>query len=557
MRRIVVIAAGMPGISCAARIKHLLPDCELNLVLPAPLPDQEPEGDRSNGDKATEQSDYEALRPYGISAMEARDIMPDLPQREITLSADRGRLTIRYTDLVVEAPAAVRLPHALQRVENVFAWPLPERNAPAAALHAALLASGEKNRAVIVTGNGLPALEAVCFVRQAGLKALWLRTGENAPDVEPHLLALILKRLGRDVACIPLPGVASGQLVCSLDGAGRRLERISPPGGDPADVSACLWTAPLMARHPLLREDGVTLDAFGRIDTVAEAAGLNLRFIGSGAAVPPALLAGGAVRAPVYPGGDEAAALSAALAVAGLRDSGDGGPFLPQGALRARALRSPDMFLACGGFTLAEAQALGRNAEQAVVSLFLPDSQAEASRLVLALIGDGKSRAPLGAQVLCLGRDSAAAEGLFAMALAALADGTRIETLMQRAWSGLPAGMLGNAAGVLADKWDTVVQGITPDEFLASRHAGAEFFTLDLRARAQWAGGCLPDAYNIPLPQLKKRLQDEVPRFTPLVLVCATGDEARATAVGLAAMGATDLYALDGGMDLWPYSLNQ
>ena len=66
----------------------------------------------------------------------------------------------------------------------------------------------------------------------------------------------------------------------------------------------------------------------------------------------------------------------------------------------------------------------------------------------------------------------------------------------------------------------------------------------------------MPGAYNIPLAQLKKRLQDEVPRFTPLVLVCAAGDEAYAAAARLAGLGATDLYVLDGGMDVWPYSLD-
>ena len=57
---------------------------------------------------------------------------------------------------------------------------------------------------------------------------------------------------------------------------------------------------------------------------------------------------------------------------------------------------------------------------------------------------------------------------------------------------------------------------------------------------------------------LEIRLEDLVPPgVTPLVLVCATGEESHAVAARLAALGATDLYILDGGMDVWPYSLDK
>ena len=97
--------------------------------------------------------------------------------------------------------------------------------------------------------------------------------------------------------------------------------------------------------------------------------------------------------------------------------------------------------------------------------------------------------------------------------------------------------------------------GITPDEFIASREAGAEFFTLDLRSTPDWRAGHVPDAYNIPHTQLRKRLQDEVPRFTPIVLVAATSDAAWSVACMLGGLGATDLYVLDGGMAFWPHAL--
>ena len=549
----------MSGIACAARIKHSLPECELNLVAPvsltAPPSSNGPAGKRY----AAELPDPEFLSSRDIAVLEAETITPDLARREIVLGSSRGNLPVRYTDLVIEVPATVRVPRVLQKAENVYGWPAPGFTANPEALDAALLAAGETGQAVVVTGNGPAALEAVLLVREAGLKATWLRTGEgDTPGLEPHLLALILKRLGPDVNYVHLPDIEPGQLACRLNSAGNRLESIAWPGGDLPDISCCLWTSPLMARHPLLREDGVFLDAFGRIETSEEnTAGLDLHLIGSGAALPSAFFAGGSIQAPVYPGSDEAAALSVDLAMARLIDSERICRVPFQGALGAQTISTVDIKLCLAGFTLAQAQEVGLEADQAVASVSLENGSSEPSRLVLALVGDKTSRTLLGLQVLGFGARAAAAKGVFGLGLAALADGTTLETLMQREWSGLPARLLGKAARILADKFDTVAQGISPDEFLASRDAGAEFFTLDLRSCSEWDEGHLPDAYNIPLLQLKKRLQDEVPRFTPLVLICAAGDEARAVAARLAALGATDLYVLDGGMDLWPYSVEK
>lgn len=546
----------MSGISCAARIKHSLPECELNLVAPvslaAPPSSNGPAGKRY----AAGLPDPEFLPSRDIAVLEAQTITPDLARREIVLGSSRGNLAIRYTDLVVEVPAIVRLPRALQKAENVYGWPAPGFTANPDALDAALSLAKETERAVVVTGKGLAALDAVFLVREAGLKAVWLRTGEKGtPDMEPHLLALALKRLGPEVECIRLPDLEPGQLVRGLNSAGNRLESIAWPGGVLSDIACCLWTSPLMARHPLLREDGVFLDAFGRIE--APEAGSDLRIMGGGAALPAALLAGGSLQAPVYPGGDEAAGLSAALTLDRLVDPENTHPAPFRGALGAQSAFTPGLCLCRAGFTLAEAQAMGLEADQAVASHLFENGSQAPYRLVAALTGDKATRTLVGLQVLGFGAKAPPAEDLFSLGLTAMADGTSLESLMQREWSGPSARLLGKAARFLAGKFDTVTQGISPDELLASRAAGAEFFTLDLRPHSEWAEGHLPGAYNIPVIQLKKRLQDEVPRFTPLVLVCATGDESHAVASRLAALGATDLYVLDGGMDLWPYSLEK
>ena len=112
MRRIVVIAAGMSGLSCAARIKHALPDCELNVVTPVSLaaaPASGPAGRRH----AAELPDPEFLISREIAILEAQNIMPDLARQELVLGSSRGNLSIRYTDIVIEVPATVRIPRAL------------------------------------------------------------------------------------------------------------------------------------------------------------------------------------------------------------------------------------------------------------------------------------------------------------------------------------------------------------------------------------------------------------------------------------------------------------
>jgi hypothetical protein len=50
-------------------------------------------------------------------------------------------------------------------------------------------------------------------------------------------------------------------------------------------------------------------------------------------------------------------------------------------------------------------------------------------------------------------------------------------------------------------------------------------------------------------------LQDEVPRFTPLVIVSHNSDIPYSIACYLYGLGAKSLYVLDGGMDLWPYDV--
>lgn len=75
---------------------------------------------------------------------------------------------------------------------------------------------------------------------------------------------------------------------------------------------------------------------------------------------------------------------------------------------------------------------------------------------------------------------------------------------------------------------------------------------VDVRSAEEFATGHLPDAKNIALPELTKRL-GELEKFKtrPIVVVCQKGSRS-ATAVGLLGKaGFAEATSLEGGLDEW------
>ena len=75
---------------------------------------------------------------------------------------------------------------------------------------------------------------------------------------------------------------------------------------------------------------------------------------------------------------------------------------------------------------------------------------------------------------------------------------------------------------------------------------------VDVRSAEEFATGHLPDAKNIPLPELAKRLSEQEKFKTrPIVVVCQKGSRS-ATAVGLLGKaGFAEATSLEGGIDEW------
>jgi rhodanese-related sulfurtransferase len=75
---------------------------------------------------------------------------------------------------------------------------------------------------------------------------------------------------------------------------------------------------------------------------------------------------------------------------------------------------------------------------------------------------------------------------------------------------------------------------------------------VDVRDAKEFALGHLPEAKNIPLADLDKRV-GELEKFKSksVVLVCQSGARASAAAAKLAKAGFTDVVNLDGGIAAW------
>lgn len=75
---------------------------------------------------------------------------------------------------------------------------------------------------------------------------------------------------------------------------------------------------------------------------------------------------------------------------------------------------------------------------------------------------------------------------------------------------------------------------------------------VDVREAAEFAGGHLPDAKNIPVGALAERAKElEKLKDKPIILCCASGMRSNKACAELKKQGFTKLYSLAGGVDAW------
>ena len=75
---------------------------------------------------------------------------------------------------------------------------------------------------------------------------------------------------------------------------------------------------------------------------------------------------------------------------------------------------------------------------------------------------------------------------------------------------------------------------------------------LDVRDPAEFAGGHIPEAKNVPLAKLGERISELAQyKERPIVVVCASGMRSATACNQLAKAGFTQVKNLDGGMGRW------
>jgi rhodanese-related sulfurtransferase len=94
------------------------------------------------------------------------------------------------------------------------------------------------------------------------------------------------------------------------------------------------------------------------------------------------------------------------------------------------------------------------------------------------------------------------------------------------------------------------VKAIDVDEYREQFYKKSKHQLIDVREKSEFKSGHLPKAINIPLGQIKNRL-DAISRDQPVVLVCASGNRSGMAAQTLAKAGYDEVYNLKGGTMSW------
>lgn len=98
-------------------------------------------------------------------------------------------------------------------------------------------------------------------------------------------------------------------------------------------------------------------------------------------------------------------------------------------------------------------------------------------------------------------------------------------------------------------KSDAEYQNLTVADYRA-KFGEADHALIDVRTVGEFEDGHLPNAVNIPLDQLGRRI-NEVPKDKPIIVVCATGSRSRTGSTIIARAGHGEVYNLQGGTMAW------
>lgn len=92
--------------------------------------------------------------------------------------------------------------------------------------------------------------------------------------------------------------------------------------------------------------------------------------------------------------------------------------------------------------------------------------------------------------------------------------------------------------------------GPTLNTLSATRMINDGAVVVDVRDNGEFNGGHLPNARNIPVVDLEKRV-GELPSGKPVLVVCASGQRAGRAITALRKAGRDQVFSLEGGLAAW------
>lgn len=92
------------------------------------------------------------------------------------------------------------------------------------------------------------------------------------------------------------------------------------------------------------------------------------------------------------------------------------------------------------------------------------------------------------------------------------------------------------------------VQALSPAQY-QTQFSDDEHILIDVRTPAEYAGGHIPNAINIPVDSLQSQLS-EIPQGQPVVVYCRSGNRSATASQILAEAGYSEIYDM-GGIIAW------
>ena len=503
-KKIIIVGGVAGGMSCAARLRRL--DEELSITVFEKGPDVSfancgmpyfiggEIGDRACMHVQTGEGIHAR---YGIDVYTRHEVLCiDRENKQVTVKKlETGETFTQTYDNLVLAPGAEPLRPPIPGAGDERAFVLNNL----VDMDAINAAAGQYSRVCIV-GGGFIGLELAENLRRRGMQ-VWLveMLDHVMPPMDAEMTSSLLGELRRNGVGVRLKSTAE-----VIEGGAVRLK-----GGEVIPSEFVCLCAGVRPRTNLAKEAGLLLGDRGHIRVDGHMRTSDPAIYAVGDAVEVLNLVTGELGAIPLAGPANRQGRIAANNIAG-RDSVYGGS---QGTA---ILRVFDLAAAQVGLSERQLQSLGMDYHAIYVHPsqhpgYFPGASPVSTKLLFSPEG------------MILGAQAVGAEGVEPM-INALAQAQRagmnvedleeLELAYSPQWGGAKHGvnMLGFVAG-------NVLRG---DVMVAGNGADENALFLDVRNPDELEAGALPNSVNIPLDQLRERVE-ELPRDKPLVAYCAVG----------------------------------